>query len=116
MNNLFNFGLSRMMQLAGQQCRITIENEPFYFQGILDQQSNLIQDDRGVEWVENMFRLTVLRDIATQIPKDKQNIIQIDDQAYTVRHILLIGDGENCEIYMTKINAFNNIRDPPRSC
>ena len=104
------------MQLAGQQCRITIENEPFYFQGILDQQSNLIQDDRGIEWVENMFRLTVLRDIATQIPKDKQNIIQIDDQAYTVRHILLIGDGENCEIYMTKINAFNNECDPTRSC
>jgi hypothetical protein len=98
-----------MMQLAGQQCRITIENEPFYFQGILDQQSNLIQDDRGVEWVENMFRLTVLRDIATQIPKDKQNIIQIDDQAYTVRHILLIGDGENCEIYMTKITRRLNV-------
>ena len=105
-----------MMQLAGQECRITIENEPFYFQGILDQQSNLNQDDRGIEWLENMFRLTVLRDIATQIPKDKQNIIQIDDQAYTVRHILLIGDGENCEIYMTKIAAFNNECDPPGSC
>ena len=113
---LWTFGLDRMMSLAGQECRITIEDEPFYFSGILDQQSQLIQDDRGVEWVENMFRLTVLRNIATKIPKDKQNIIQIGDQSYTVRHILLTGDGEEVEIYMTKINAFNDECDPPGSC
>jgi len=113
---LWTFGLERMMTLVGQECRITIEDEPFYFNGILDQQSQLIQDDRGVEWVENMFRLTVLRNIATKIPKDKQNIIQIGDQSFTVRHVLLTGDGENCEIYMTKINAFNDECDPPGSC
>ncbi len=113
---LWTFGLERMMQVAGQECRITIDNDPIYFQGILDQQSQLVQDDRGVEWVENMFRLTVLRNVATKIPKDKKNTIQIGDQTYTVRHILLTGDGENCEIYMTKINAFNDECDPPGSC
>jgi hypothetical protein len=114
--SVWNFGLQRMMDLAGQQCRITIENEPIYFQGILDQTSQLVQDDRGIEWIENMFRLTVRREIATRIPKDKQNTIQIDDQTYTIRHILLTGDGENCELYLTKLNAFNNECDPPGSC
>lgn len=116
MSNLWNFGLNRMMNVAGQECRITLDNEPVYFRGILDQESQLIQDDRGVQWVDNLFRLTVLRDIATRIPKDELKTIQIDDQQYTVRHILLTGDGENCEIYLTKINAFNNDCDPPGTC
>ena len=114
--SIWNFGLNRMMTLAGQECRITIDNEPIYFQGILDQVSNLVQDDRGIEYVENLFRLTVLRNIATKIPKDKMNVVQIDDQTYTVRHILLTGDGENSEIYLTKVAAFNDECDPPGSC
>jgi hypothetical protein len=116
MSNLWNFGLERMMNVAGQECRIVLDNEPVYFRGILDQESQLIQDDRGVQWVDNLFRLTVLRDIATRIPKDEQKTIQIDNQQYTVRHILLTGDGENCEIYLTKINAFNSECDTPGTC
>jgi hypothetical protein len=116
MNQLWQFGMNRMMNLAGQECRITLDNEPVYFRGILDQESQLIQDDRGVQWVDNLFRLTVLRDIAVRIPKDTKQTVQIDDQQYTVRHILLTGDGENCEIYLTKVNAFNNECDPPGTC
>ena len=116
MSNLWTFGLDRMFAVAGQECRIMIDDDTIYFQGILDQQSTLLQDDRGVERVENMFRLTVRRNIATKIPKDTQNTIVIGDQSYAVRHILLTGDGEEVEIYMTKINAFNDECDPPGSC
>lgn len=114
--SIWTFGQNRMMQVMGQECRITLDNEAVYFRGILDQESQLIQDDRGVQWVENQFRLTVLRDIATRIPKEELNTIQIGDQQFTVRHILLTGDGENCEIYLTKVNAFNNDCDPPGTC
>ena len=114
--SLWNFGLNRMMAIAGQDCKIVIDNEPIFFSGILDQVSNLVQDDRGIEWVENLFRLTVLYNIAAKIPKDKMNVVQIDDQTYTVRHILLTGDGANSELYLTKVAAFNDECDPPGSC
>jgi hypothetical protein len=105
-----------MMNLAGQQCYITLDNEIVYFRGILDQQSQLIQDDNGAQWVDNMFRLTVLRDIATRIPKNELKTLYVEQIPYTVRHILLTGDGENCEVYLTKQNAFHNECDPPNTC
>jgi hypothetical protein len=116
-SKLFSFGMQRMMQIAGEECKTILDNEIVYFRGILDQQSELIQDDMGTSRVDNMFRLTVLRDIATRIPKDVLHKVYIDNEEYTVRHILLTGDGENCEIYLTKLNAFKNeCSDPEGNC
>jgi len=108
MKSLWTFGLERMMNAAGQECKTVIDGEPYYFQGALDQESQLVQDDRGVQWVEHGFRLSVLRDIATKIPKDTLHTICIGGEEYTVRNVLLKGDGETCEIYLTKVNAFSN--------
>jgi hypothetical protein len=113
---LWNFGLNRMLDITGQECKIVIENETYTFQGILDQQSELVQDDRGVQWVDHQFRLSVLRDIATRIPRDSKQKMLIGNQIYTIRHILLTGDGELCEIYVTKINAFSNECNTPEEC
>lgn len=105
------------MNLAGAECKTILDNDIVFFRGILDQQSELIQEDTGVVRVDNMFRLTVLRDIATRIPKDVMHKIQINNEEYIVRHILLTGDGENCEIYLTKLNAFSNeCNDPQGNC
>lgn len=114
--NIFTFGLQRMIQAAGQICKTLIDGELQEFYGILDQQSDLVQDDRGVNFVQHMFRLTVLRNIATRIPRDVQHQIAINKEQYTVRHILLAGDGEHCEIYLTKNNPFGNECTIPEIC
>jgi hypothetical protein len=116
MNSFWNFGLTRLMDVTGYPCKITIDDEVYTFQGVLDQQSELIQDDRGVQFVEHMFRLTVRRDIATRIPRDSKHKILVNNETYTVRHILLTGDGETCEIYLTKLNAFSNECNTPEGC
>jgi hypothetical protein len=108
MNTIFAFGLERMFQVAGSPCKTVIDREVIPFFGILDQQSELNQDDRGVNWVDHMFRLTVMRDIATRIPRDIQHQIAVDNEQYTVRHVLLAGDGQHCELYLTKNNPFGN--------
>jgi hypothetical protein len=105
-----------MIKIAGQSCKTVINTEIYEFYGILDQQSELIQDDRGVAFVQHMFRLTVLRNIATIIPRDIKHQIVVDNEQYTVRHILLTGDGESCEIYLTKNNPFSNECNIPEIC
>lgn len=107
MTSLFEFGLERMLQLTGANCTTTIDNELIEFKGILDQESELVQDERGTVTVDHMFRLTVLRDIALQIPRDVKQTITVNNKRYTVRHILLRGDGETCEIYLTTSTPMN---------
>jgi len=116
MNKLFTFGLERMMNTMGDTCEITIDKEPYTFLGMLDQQSELVQDDRGIQFVEHMFRLTVRRDIATRIPRDSKQRMKVNGDVYTIRHILLTGDGEMCELYLTKANAFSNECNSPEEC
>lgn len=104
------------MNVAGVECKTVLDDEPVFFRGILDQQSQLIQDDNGAQFVDHMYRLTVTRNTAVQIPRDVLHKIHINHEEYTVRHILLTGDGENCEIYLTKLNAFPSECDPVGTC
>lgn len=105
-----------MMEVTGQLCKTVIDNEPYEFFGVLDIESELVQDDRGVQWVQHMYRLTVKRDIATRIPRDVLHTITTEGETYTVRYILFRGDGENCEIYLTKINPYTNECNTPEGC
>jgi hypothetical protein len=116
MKSLWNYGIARMFELADATCKTTIDQEIYEFKGFLDQSSDLVQDDRGVQFVEHNFKLTVQRQIATIIPRDVKHQIMVNGEAYTVRQILLTDDGETCEIYLTKVNAYSNSCNSPEGC